>query len=149
MITLATLDDIPLLKELCIEYKPNFNELYNIEDLLKSKFHKIFIYKENLSIVGFIILEETFETLSILHLYVQKNYRRKKIATMLIEHTILTAKEYMNIILEVRTDNLAAVNLYKKYNFKIINIRKKYYNGIDAYVMERKINLEECKNIGN
>ena len=43
------------------------------------------------------------------------------------------------ILLEVRCDNNNAIKLYKKYNFKIINIRKKYYDNMDAYVMELKV----------
>ena len=34
-------------------------------------------------------------------------------------------------------NNYIAIKLYENMNFKIINIRKKYYNDIDAYVMER------------
>ena len=40
------------------------------------------------------------------------------------------------MLLEVRCDNINAIKLYKKYNFKIINIRKNYYENNDAYVME-------------
>ena len=43
---------------------------------------------------------------------------------------------YERIMLEVRCDNIYAIKLYKKYNFKIINIRKNYYLNNDAYVME-------------
>ncbi|MGI5898796.1 MAG: ribosomal protein S18-alanine N-acetyltransferase [Christensenellales bacterium] len=39
--------------------------------------------------------------------------------------------------LEVRVSNEAAIGLYKKLGFKILSVRKKYYedNGEDAYVM--------------
>lgn len=39
--------------------------------------------------------------------------------------------------LEVRVSNKAAIGLYKKLGFKILSVRKKYYedNGEDAYVM--------------
>ena len=40
-------------------------------------------------------------------------------------------------LLEVSINNYIAIKLYENMNFKIINIRKKYYNDIDAYVMER------------
>ena len=43
---------------------------------------------------------------------------------------------YRKIFLEVSEQNLPAINLYKKLNFKIIQVRKKYYqNNIDAFVM--------------
>jgi len=43
------------------------------------------------------------------------------------------------VTLEVAVNNEAAINLYKKFGFEIIHIRKKYYNGIDAYLMGRRI----------
>ena len=42
-----------------------------------------------------------------------------------------------SITLEVKIDNLPAINLYKKYNFVEKAIRKGYYNGIDGILMER------------
>ena len=41
------------------------------------------------------------------------------------------------ITLEVNINNTIALNLYKKFNFKEVAIRKGYYNGIDAILMER------------
>ena len=46
-------------------------------------------------------------------------------------------KNIEQIILEVNTENEAAINLYKKFNFRIIHTRKKYYQTGDAYIMER------------
>ncbi len=42
------------------------------------------------------------------------------------------------IILEVRAQNTPAINLYKKYSFKEISVRKNYYNNPvdDAIIME-------------
>ena len=38
----------------------------------------------------------------------------------------------------VNTENLPAVNLYKKFGFKILGTRKKYYNNkFDAYIMTK------------
>ena len=36
-----------------------------------------------------------------------------------------------------KIDNVKAINLYKKYGFKQVAIRKKYYNGIDGILMEK------------
>lgn len=142
MIKEATLEDLSQLKCLYLEYNPNFEKLYNLKKILLNKDQTIYIYKENVAVLGFIILEKTFETLSIIHLYVEKNNRHKKIASLLLDYTISNSTEFENIILEVRVDNIVAINLYKKFDFKIINIRRKYYNGTDAYVMERKIQFE-------
>ena len=49
--------------------------------------------------------------------------------------------EYANVFLEVKRTNLPAINLYHKFGFEEIDIRKMYYSdGQDAVVMSRKVN---------
>ena len=40
------------------------------------------------------------------------------------------------MMLEVRASNIGARKLYKKYGFNEISVRKGYYNGEDAIIME-------------
>ncbi|MEG1351383.1 MAG: GNAT family N-acetyltransferase, partial [Bacilli bacterium] len=56
----------------------------------------------------------------------------------LLETLINKEKNFINILLEVREDNIFAIKLYEKYGFEKIGIREKYYNKTDAIVMERK-----------
>ena len=56
---------------------------------------------------------------------------------------ILSDTEIENVILEVNINNKPALNLYQKLGFNIINIRKGYYNGEDAYIMEKKVQNEK------
>lgn len=48
------------------------------------------------------------------------------------------------IVLEVRVSNIAAQNLYKKYDFEIIDLKPRYYhnNGEDAYDMRLSLRDE-------
>jgi ribosomal protein S18 acetylase RimI-like enzyme len=48
-------------------------------------------------------------------------------------------KNITNITLEVNVENKYAIKLYEKYNFQIVAKREKYYNGVDGYLMERKM----------
>ena len=49
--------------------------------------------------------------------------------------------EYANVFLEVKRTNLPAINLYHKFGFEEIDIRKMYYSdGQDAIVMSRRVN---------
>jgi ribosomal-protein-alanine N-acetyltransferase len=42
--------------------------------------------------------------------------------------------------LEVRTNNVAAISMYKKYGYDIVYTRKRYYiDGEDAYVMHKEL----------
>ena len=43
-----------------------------------------------------------------------------------------------NITLEVNKNNLSAIHVYKKFQFKEKAIRKGYYQGIDGILMERE-----------
>ncbi|MDP2807773.1 MAG: GNAT family N-acetyltransferase, partial [bacterium] len=44
--------------------------------------------------------------------------------------------------LEVRASNVTAINLYHKYNFKEIAVRKKYYQDEDALVLLARLDEE-------
>jgi len=49
--------------------------------------------------------------------------------------------EHANVFLEVKRTNLPAINLYHKFGFEEIDIRKMYYSdGQDAVIMSRKVN---------
>ena len=74
---------------------------------------------------------------------VKKEYQRKHIASYLLDFlfNIAKKKNVVSIFLEVRTSNIKAQNLYRKYGFEIINIRKKYYkdNLEDAFIMKKDL----------
>ncbi|MCH5211220.1 MAG: ribosomal protein S18-alanine N-acetyltransferase [Oscillospiraceae bacterium] len=68
-------------------------------------------------------------------------YRRKGIASLMIEKMIKEARGLglELLTLEVRKSNISAQELYKKYGFDIIGERKRYYsdNGEDAWIMTK------------
>ena len=70
---------------------------------------------------------------------VNENFRGKKISQMLID-TILRELKILNfkqVLLEVRTDNVVAITLYKKVGFEIKKTLKEFYlDGCDAHLME-------------
>lgn len=61
---------------------------------------------------------------------------------MLLEGLINRAKQTStSITLEVNENNIPAIHLYKKYDFKVVGKRKKYYdNKFDAYIMTKYFN---------
>lgn len=80
---------------------------------------------------------------------VEPGYRRKHIASMLIE-TMLEATEAEGIVshtLEVRKSNEAARKLYEKFDFKETSVRSHYYsdNGEDAVIMWRMGELADSE----
>ena len=131
MVNNCELKDIDSIKKLGRLINHNFDKVNKLEEIINNKEIKGY-YIDN-ELVGIIIYKTLYDTTDLLYIVVDKIYRNKNIASTLLENLI---KESNKIILEVRCDNKNAIKLYKKYNFKIINIRKNYYDNMDAYVME-------------
>lgn len=125
--------DIDKIKKLGKLINSNFDKVNDIEELINN--NKIIGYYDNNILVGFLIYEQIYEIIDLLYIVVEPIYRRKNIGSKLLNYLIQN-KEFKKIMLEVRCDNNSAIKLYKKFDFKIINIREKYYNNMDAYVME-------------
>lgn len=132
--------DIPRINELGSLLEENFTKVYSINEMLEDQVSKVYVYETDDKIVGFIIATDLTETCDILSLIVDPEYRNKKIATNLIDYLISELDENLKLItLEVRANNTAAIHLYDKFGFEVVNVRKKYYaNGDDAYLMARE-----------
>lgn len=133
MVRLCNINDKDKIIKLGKLINNNFDKVNNIEKIINKK--EIIGYYDNDSLVGFLIYNKNYEILDLLYIVVEPIYRNKLIGSKLLEY-IINNEEYEKILLEVRCDNVNAIKLYKKFNFKIINIRKKYYGNTDAYVME-------------
>lgn len=133
MVNKCSILDIDRIIELGKLINNDFDKLNNISELISND--NIFGYYLDDKLVGFIVINKCYEVIDLLYIVVDKLYRNKSIGSKLMEYMISTF-DYERIMLEVRCDNIYAIKLYKKYNFKIINIRKNYYLNNDAYVME-------------
>ncbi len=133
MVNKCSLVDIDRIIELGKLINNDFDKLNNISELISND--NIFGYYLDNKLVGFIVINKCYEVIDLLYIVVDKLYRNKSIGSKLMEYMINTF-DYERIMLEVRCDNIYAIKLYNKYNFKIINIRKNYYLNNDAYVME-------------
>ena len=110
-------------------------------DIKQNVFSKYFIYIEKSNIIGFVNYYDLYDRFELSYIEVKSEFRNKKIGSYLIEHLIKigTEKNIENITLEVNINNKNAIDLYKKYGFNEVAIRKGYYNGIDGILMERKM----------
>lgn len=71
-------------------------------------------------------------------------YRRQGIARKLLQYVLdyAESKKMHSIDLHVQVDNEAAIELYKKFGFETIEIKKQYYPRIqpaDAYFLQKKL----------
>ena len=116
-----------------IEYLNTLSD-YNIT---LNNFNKILAYIEENNVLGFIDYSKMYENMEINYIFVKEEYRKKGIASKLLKY-IINNNDFLNITLEVNINNKNAIKLYEKFDFKTVSIRKGYYNGIDAYLMERR-----------
>ena len=118
-------------------------EIKDDYELSFSPVSKCFVYEEDEEIVGFIIVDIFEDRSELIDVAVDVMYRNKKIGDKLVKHAIDLSKKSgcESITLEVKVTNKPALKLYKKNNFEIVSIRKKYYakGTIDAYLMSRKL----------
>ena len=118
------------------------NELINDKNYVVNEYElkkiaKVFI-KDN-KIIGFISVSKYFERAELNYIFVKKEFRNNHIASILIEDILNTLNDIESIDLEVNEFNKPAINLYEKYGFKQIGIRKNYYNNEDALLMKKEI----------
>lgn len=139
MIRKAVINDIEHINKLGIIFNENFLATYNVKDYLENE-NYIIVVNEDEYVNAFIIMYKNIDYFELEAIVVDPSAREKGIATNLLNFFI---REYSRnediILLEVAVNNTAAISLYKKFNFEIINTRKKYYKNVDAYVMKKVI----------
>lgn len=95
----------------------------------------------NSALVGYVCWWLVAEEAHILNLAVHPDYRRRGVARTFVELVIRDAEEQKAtcVTLEVRRDNVAAQELYRRFAFNECGIRRNYYGpGEDAIIMTRQ-----------
>jgi len=143
---LATLNDFTDVQKIENEC---FKEPYSDKDLHyefeENPVNKIIVVESEGKVIGFIDFLITFNSSTIMQVAVTKEYRKKGIATQLLnemEKSFPTEIDDLveNITLEVRESNEAAKNLYLKNGYKIVVIKENYYkDGENAIYMLKRL----------
>lgn len=106
------------------------------KELTYNPFAKYLILIEKENVIGYLYYSDIYDRVEINQIEIDFFHRKCGKASKLLEKLIESVEK--DITLEVKEDNIAAINLYKKYQFKKKAIRKGYYQGIDGILMERK-----------
>ena len=135
-----TLEDLKLLKD---NLTTDFDDFWSYEILqteLNNPNSEYFIAKQDNEILGFAGIWKSIDDVHITDIVVKKIYRKKHIGSAILQKLIDTAKEqnFKSITLEVNENNLPAINLYSKFLFKKLGIRKKYYKNKDNAIIMTK-----------
>lgn len=143
MIREANFNDIDSIDNLGKLINDNFNNVFNVYDILENNISRIYVHEKNNKIIALLHIEVLYENIDIINIVVDPEYRNQHIASLLLDYMINNLNNNIETItLEVSTDNIAALNLYKKFNFEIINERKNYYKNKSAYIMRKKMKDE-------
>ena len=129
MIKELTKDNINIINNSFIDKENVLKELSN------NPFSKYLIYLEKTQVIGYLYYSDIYDRVEINQIEINTIHRNCGYGSKLLEYLINSVNK--NITLEVNKENIYAIKLYKKYNFKEVAIRKGYYNGIDGILMER------------
>lgn len=100
-------------------------------------FEKVYVYYDS-KIIGFISCSIIYDRCEINYIGVEKDFRRRGIAQKLLDY-VINNNNFDSISLEVRKDNIEAINFYLKNGFEKVSIRKNYYGNVDGYLMVKKV----------
>lgn len=123
-------------------YKVPWNENQYKYELEENEFSYLFVLENEGVIVGYYGFWVMFENADITKVSIRKEFQGMKLSNILMEDCINRVKllgcEKIN--LEVRVDNFRAINLYKKYGFKEVIVRKDYYGkNEDALILCKEL----------
>lgn len=111
--------------------KKNYEQIEGI--FLNEKFFVKYILEKN-EFIGYIIVYDSFDSYELFEIAVDENFQNKRYGLNLLEF-IPNDKD---VFLEVSINNTRAYNIYLKYGFEKISIRKNYYkDGSDAIIMKK------------
>lgn len=121
-----------------------FDDFWNY-NILKSELEDsnslYIVCKQNDKIIGFAGITIILDIAELNNIVIKKSHRGKGYSSLLLSRLIDIAydNKCIQLNLEVANKNLIAINLYKKFNFEKVGLRKNYYNGQDAILLTKKL----------
>jgi len=123
---------MPIFQDIAKLEKDNFSDAWSeksLEDTFEYDYNHLLVEKRDGKVVGYVIYSDVQGEAELLRIAVDKAYRRRGIAALLMQNMLdeLTESGAERVSLEVRAHNISAVTLYKKFGFIDIFIRENYY----------------------
>lgn len=133
-ISKLTHDDLDGIYEVEKDAFPIPWPISSFEEELKNILATYLVAKIDNKIVGYIGMWFVMDECHITNIAVHSEYRKKGIASTLINEMLKLCKEHQTtyIMLEVRINNIPAQKLYSKFGFSDDVIRKDYYKNPDG-----------------
>ena len=116
---------------------PYWNHNMIFEVLANKTDKRLWIYEVDNDVVGFIIDMRHKDEISLLNIAIHKCLQGMGHGLKMLKKYIKNLQGNYSIYLEVNENNIKALNLYAKFNFERVSIRKSYYtDGGDAINMQ-------------
>ncbi len=134
-----TLDDCYSIKDI---FNSDFDEFWNVNILkeeLENTNSMFLVAKFENEVVGFAGFKILVDCADIMNIAVKKDFRNKGIGSLLLKSLIdlYNSLNLTSLNLEVNENNIPAIRLYEKFDFKEISVRKNYYpNNENAIIMK-------------
>lgn len=143
-ISRMTISDLNEIKDILYSDFDDFWNINTFKNELLNPNSKYIVAKINNKIVGYAGIWKSVDDVHITNIVTKSILRKQSIGSMLLSSLIEMAcseKGITSITLEVNSNNIPAQKLYQKFGFKIVGLRKKYYNNIeDAIIMTKELN---------
>jgi len=134
---LADLDDVMEIEQASFSM-PWSRWMFERELVDRERSHFL-VARDGAQVVGYVGFWMVLDEAHIVTIAVRNDFRRRGVGTMLLASALSLAVRMGadRATLEVRITNLAAQELYRKFGFGIVAVRKNFYSdtGEDAYVM--------------
>ena len=103
------------------------------------------VYAQAHQVLGFCILQPVLDEANLLLMAIHPSEQGKELRYALLDHSIEQLKNNpIQIFLEVRESNKAAIALYEKSGFHQIDLRKNYYPNADGSKEHAIIMVKTC-----
>ena len=134
----SSLDDLREIYEIEKSvFKNYWSELSLNKELENKNFNLNLVCRLNNEIIGYLFSKNVKNEYHILNFALKKSYQHRGYGKFFFN---VILNEYIldgSVFLEVKRSNLTAIYFYKKFNFKEIGFKKKYYSdGEDAIIMK-------------
>lgn len=98
-------------------------------------------YEVDDRVMGYIDYSLIYDRIELDDVFVVESMRGQGIGTKMLAYLVSVAITYrvVNMTLEVRVSNVAAIGLYKKFGFREVALRKYYYGDEDGILMEKQV----------
>lgn len=100
----------------------------NFSDSLASGY-SAWVMEEDRQMVGYALMMRVMDEAHLLNISIAKSHQQRGLGRYLLQHMMMQAQRYhaINMFLEVRVSNTAAIHLYESLGFCEMAVRRGYY----------------------